>query len=69
MTRAEYILESYDDVITNMMTRMDAFAKSVGGYLGRDRSGEAVRKDLSELLPDTLIHKYNNRRGTSVLHK
>lgn len=34
-SRAQSILENFDDVITNLMTQMDDYARQSGGYINR----------------------------------
>ncbi len=64
-TRAQALLENFDDVITGMMQQMDAFAQESGGYMNRMHPDQystntGMRKD------DTLIsenqRKYGSRR-------
>lgn len=38
LTRAGSLLESYNDLITQMMQTMDTQAKNYGGYLNQDRT-------------------------------
>lgn len=49
-TRAQYILESYDDVITSMITQMDSHARQSGGYINRmhpdQYNQDGTRKEL-----------------------
>jgi hypothetical protein len=48
-SRAEYLLENYDDVITGMMHQMDRYAQQSGGYINRmhpdQYDAEGRRKD------------------------
>ncbi len=54
-TKAQVILESYKDVIAEMIRKMDLFAKEQGGYLNRDRSKEALlRGNMSERIQKLL---------------
>ena len=49
-SRAQSLLESYDDVITGMMTDMDRYAQQSGGYINRmhpdQYDAEGKRKPL-----------------------
>lgn len=53
-SRAQALLESYDDVITGMMQQMDAYAHNSGGYMNRmhpdqfDNEGNRRELALSE---------------------
>ena len=53
-SRAQSILESFDDVITGMMNQMDAYAHQAGGYINRmhpdqyDKEGNRKELALSE---------------------
>lgn len=34
-SRAQYLLENYDDVITSLINQMDTYAHQSGGYMNR----------------------------------
>ena len=53
-SRAQSLLESFDDVITGMMQQMDVYAQQSGGYINRmhpdqyDKDGTRKELTLSE---------------------
>jgi hypothetical protein len=62
--RAQYILESYDDIITGLMAQMDQYAQARGGYINHMHpdqfNPDGTRKSL---LSEETWKKLRQRKG------
>ena len=69
-SRAQSLLESFDDVITGMMQQMDVYAQQSGGYINRmhpdqyDKDGNKKELALSERRLGQKARKSQPRRFT-----
>lgn len=62
-TRAEKLLENFDDVITGLMTQMDTYAQQSGGYINRMHPDQ-FKQDGSK--KDSSIQERRSTRRTAT---